>query len=249
MKNILIFAFALITLFSACKKDDSIVIPAPVSKKLTGITYENNQFAPESIEYDAQGRISRYVGSEDILTYTYKNNEVVITEWRVTDNREVFSFKGQLNAAGNITKGSGTSSYNAGTNQTVDYTFEYNASGNMVKKTQNINQGTSIYVFDYIFNGSGDMTEVKVYLNGVYSYGGTWEYDNTKKNKFGLNSEQFYGPNAFTGKPNQHMAIKYTGSTGWFVDMVYTYDNQGYPNSNTLKYSDGDTYKLFYTFE
>ena len=249
MKNISIFAFSLLILFSACKKDDPIQIPEAVSKKLTGFTYENNQYAPETIEYDAQGRVSRYVGSEDITTFTYLGNEVTISEWRLTENREVFNFKGQLNAKGNIYKGSGTAKYIAGTTNQEDYTFEYDANEYMIRETRNINQGASSYVFDYTYNSDGNLSEYKVYYNGDYSYGGSWVYDTSKKEKTGLNWQQFVGPNTFTGKTNQHMAIKYTGNTGWYVDMSYTYDNQGYPSSNTQKYSNGNTSKLFYIFK
>jgi hypothetical protein len=248
MKNISIFAFSLLILFSACKKDDPIQTPAAVSKKLTGFTYENNQYTPETIEYDAQGRVSRYVG-EDIITFTYLGNELKISAWRVDENREVFNFKGQLNAQGNVYKGTATSKYNAGTTNQEEYTFEYDADDFMTRETRNINQGANIYVTDYFYNKDGNMSEYKVYSNGVFSYGGSWVYDTSKKEKSGLNWEQFMGPNTFTGKTNQHMAIKYTGNTGWFVDMSYTYDQQGYPSSSTLNYSNGNKSKYFFIFE
>jgi hypothetical protein len=250
MKNISIFAFSLLVLFSACKKDDSSDLrPAPNSKKLVRMTYNDEQYGPETVEYDAQGRVTKYADDEDVTTFKYEGNEVQINEWRLTENREVFSFKGQLNSKGNLISGSGLSQYNLSAIEQVEFTFEYNAAGYMVRKTRNGNQGANVYVYDYTYNSRGDMTEVKVFLNGVYSYGGTWEYDITRPYKVGLNWEQFNGPNTFTGKPNQHMAVKYTGNTGWYVNMAYTYDNQGYPLSNTLVYSNGNTYKLFYEYE
>lgn len=249
MKNISIFAFSLIILFSACKKNDPVEDPSPVDKKLTALSYDYNQYVPEKIEYHAQGRVSRYVGIEDILSYTYAGSEVTISEWRVSENREVFNFKGQLNSKGNLYTGSATSKYILGITNEDEYTFEYNANDYMVRETQNRNQGAVIYVTDYIYNQDGNMTEFKVYENGVFSYGGVREYDTTKKDRSRLNWDQFIGPNNITGKTNQHMPVKYTASSGWFINMVYTYDNQGYPSSNTLSYSNGNKIILLYEFK
>lgn len=247
MKQISIFALSLIILLSACKKDP-VEVPVEPGKRLVGLSYENSGDAPASIKYDDQGRVIEYKDDEDLSTFIYKGNEVSIKEWRINENREVFNFKGYLNEKGQLYTGTAVSEYNLNNIEQVVYTFEYDASGYMVRKTRNANQGASVFVYEYSY-AHGDMTEYKVYFNGAFNYGGAWEYDLSKQDKSNLNWEQFNGPNKFTGKTNQHLPIKYTGNTGWFANMVYTFDNQGYPTSNTLTYDDGDVIKVLYHFE
>ncbi len=248
MKQISIFALSLLVLFSACKKEDPIEVPVEAGKRLVGISTDGDEGPPSSIEYDDNGRVVKYEDAEDLTRFSYKGNEVSITEWRKTENREVFNFKGLLNAKGQLYYGTAHSSYNLNNVEEQVYTFEYDANGYMIRKTRNGNQGASIYVYEFSYE-HGDMKEYKVYWNGAFNYGGAWEYDLSKQDKTNLNSQQFNGPNKFTGKTNRHLATKYTGNTGWYVNMVYTFDAQGYPSSNTLTYDDGDVIKLHYQFE
>jgi hypothetical protein len=93
------------------------------------------------------------------------------------------------------------------------------------------------------------MTEYKVLRNGIFDWGGKWEYSDTPADKSNLNWEQFSFPNTFTGKTNKLLPSKYTASSGWFVNWTYVLDNQGYPSFFTSMYNDGKTYKYLYTFE
>ncbi|HLP95913.1 MAG TPA: DUF4595 domain-containing protein [Saprospiraceae bacterium] len=244
MKNITIFGLSLLVLLSACKKDDPVI---ETSKKLVKMTNANKASDFIAIEYDAQGRVTKSADESDEVTITYNGNEVKIKEWRTTENREVFSFTGKLNEKGYVTQGIAVSQYNQSSVTGQTFTFEYNNDGYMTKKTRTDSNG-DVYVYEYTYS-KGNMTAYKVYRNGVFDWGGTWEYSDTPADKSNLNWEQFNGPNKFTGKTNKLLPSKYTGSTGWYVNFSYTLDNQGYPTSVTSTYDDGDVYKFLYTFE
>lgn len=255
MKNVSLVALLLLLVFGACKKDD-ILLPEdpaqPAAKRFTGFTYENNKYAPVTIEYDAKGRVTRFDEGEDVSTLTYTGNEVTISELRKDGNRIVLNFKGKLNAQGMITEGAGTSEYNQGQLRQVKYAFEYNAEGYMTKKIQNYDNGTTIYEHRYTYT-NGNLTGFQVLTNGVYEYGGTWEYDTTHEDKMGINWNHFNPANQFTGKTNRNMAVKYIGhrpgTPDWHSTSTYTYDKDGYPVSCAVNVSNGNSYKLLYQFK
>ncbi|MBK8966312.1 MAG: hypothetical protein IPM36_06465 [Lewinellaceae bacterium] len=49
------------------------------------------------------------------------------------------------------------------------------------------------------------------------------------------------------------MATKYTGfrdgKVSWYVDYVYTFDAEGYPESGALAFSSGNAYTVFYKYQ
>jgi len=92
------------------------------------------------------------------------------------------------------------------------------------------------------------MTGFKTYTDGVYNYGGDWEYDSNKLDKTGLSSN-FSSGNTFSGKANKNVAVKYNGSSGWFANYAYTFGNDGYAISSTTTVSNGVSYKYFFKFE
>jgi hypothetical protein len=204
------------------------------------------------LEYDSQGRVTKFSDTEDVSSITYSGNEVQIKEWRNSENRQVLDLKGKLNAQGNITEATGTSEYNKNTIIQIKYTFEYDANGYMIRKIYNANNGATIYDHKYTFKG-GNLSEVKVYLNGVLDYGGLWDYDPLKPDKNDFNWNQFGPPNQFIGKMNKNLAVKYTGTrpdaSSWWVTNNYTLDKEGYPTSCIYKYWNGNTSKIAYDYQ
>jgi hypothetical protein len=247
MKHYAILSLLFLVLLNSCKKDDSIE-PIAVSKKLVKMSFADPASTPYVIEYDAQGRVSRIQEDDDeIITLTYNGNEVKVKAFRTSENREVFSFAGTLNAKGYLVQGTAISQYNISTVTGQTITYEYNQDGYMTKKTIATSQG-DVYVYEYTYS-KGNMTAYKAYRNGNFEWGGTWEYSDTPADKSNLNWEQFNFPNKFTGKTNKLLPSKYMASSGWFVNYNYTIDNQGYATSNTLTFDDGKVNKVFYTFE
>ena len=254
MKHFQLAALLLLTLI-ACNKVDLTepdpTVPTTAPKKLTGISYADNKYLPTLISYDSKGRVVKVDDGDDVSTITYTGNEVHIVEFRKSENREVFNFKGKLNSKGLLTEGGGTASY-SGTVRQEKYTMEYDADGQMTRRIMDFNNGETIYEYRFTYQ-NGNLTGMEVYKNGVYDYSGVWEYDLNTKDWSGLNWNQFNTGNSFTGKTNKNLAKKYTGyrdgKVSWYADYVYTFDTAAYPVTNTVSISNGNKYTLIYEFK
>jgi hypothetical protein len=250
MKNISAFSILMLLVFGACKKDNDTAVA--VAKRLVGFSYEETPSEITKIEYDSQGRVTKFVDTDDVSSIAYTANEVQIQEWRNSENRQVLQLKGKLNIQGNIYEANGTSEYTKNIKIPLKYSFEYNASGYMTRQIYNKNNGETVYEYQYAYNG-GNLSEVKVYLNGVYDRSGIWEYDPLKIEKNDFNSNHFGPPNQFTGKINKNLAVKYTGlrpdNSSWWVTFNYNLDQEGYPVSCFFKYWNGNTSKILYDYQ
>jgi hypothetical protein len=238
----------------ACKKDKETEpeLTVTASKRLVSYVYDYNAGAPAVIKYDDKGRVVYFKDDDsDEANITYNGSEVRIKIKRLSENRDVFNFVGQLNAAGNLKEGSAAATYNANDLQQVQYKFEYNSSGQLTRKIETYSDGI---VYDNTFNyKNGNMESFKVLKNGAYSYGGTREYDPVKLDKSGLNWELGV-PNTFTGKPNKNLQVKYTslnenGTVKWFSTHENTLDSEGYLSKSTVNISSGNKYSVTYQFK
>jgi len=254
MRNTTVISLLLLVLFGACKKDnDTKPTPTPsISKRLVGYYYDNNPSASAIIKYDDKGRVIYFKDDEsDEATITYNGSEVRIKIKRLSENRDVFNFVGQLNSAGKITEGSAASSYNANALQQVQYKFEYNASGYLTRKLQTYSNG-EVYDHTFVYK-NGNLESFKVLQNGAYSYGAAYEYDATKLEKSGL-SWELGVPNTFSGKPSKNVSVKYTalredGSVNWFSTHANTLDSEGYVTKVETTISNGNKYSTFFQYK
>lgn len=253
MRNTTIIALLLLVVFGACKKDnDTKPQPTPtIAKRLASFQYDYAA-SPSVIKYDDKGRVIYFKEDDsDEATITYNGSEVRIKIKRLSENRDVFNFVGQLNAAGNIKEGSAASSYNANALQQVQYKFEYNASGQLTKKTQTYSNG-EVYEYTFVYK-NGNQESFKALKNGAYDHGGAYEYDASKLDKSGLGWELGV-PNTFSGKPNKNLSVKYTslnedGTTRWFSTLTNTLDSDGYLSKTDVNSSNGNKYAVTYQFK
>lgn len=190
MKPSQLAALLLLAALTACHKDDQTQpgpgnpTPQQTTKKLVGFTYQGVDINPLVIKYDAKGRVIHQSDGEDITDVSYTNNEVHIVSKRTSVNSVVYNFTGKLNAQGFVTEGSAVSAFN-GIPRNVVYTFEYDAAGYLKRVISNYSAGESIYDYRYTYK-NGDMANFEVYVNGVYDYGGAWEYDQNTEDRSGL---------------------------------------------------------------
>lgn len=254
MRNTTIIALLLLVLFGACKKDnDTKPEPTPtVAKRLVSYQYDYNPGVSTLIKYDDKGRVIYFKDDDsDEAVVTYTGNELRVKIKRLSENRDVFNFVGQLNAAGYVKEGSAASSYNANALQQVQYKFEYNASGQLTRKTQTYSNGD---VYDYTYKyKDGNLESFKVLLNGAYSHGAAYEYDPAKLDKTGLGWELGL-PNTFSGKPSKNHSVKYTslredGTVSWFSTLENTLDSEGYLSKIAVNSSNGNKYTVTYQYK
>lgn len=254
MKNIQIVFALMLGFLAACNKEDQPGLPSdPAPETTKRLALMTNETLPENwfkLQYDSQGRVVLAEDDEDKYTVTYTGNKIHVVNFRKTENQVVFDFTGQLNAQGNIVSGSGVSRYTQEYQE--KHSFTYDAEGRLTQKVLDRNDGEMVYTFKYFYKNA-NLDSFDVYVNGVYDYGGAYEYYSDKADKSGMNWEQFDIPNTFTGKVNTNMASKYTGyrdgKESWHVDFSYQFDADGYPVESQSKYSNGNIYKFSYKYE
>lgn len=200
MKNIQILTILLFSFLVACHKEDQPeTLPEPGPDTVKRLALMTNETLPENwlkLKYDNKGRVILSEDDEDKYTVTYTGNEIHVVNFRKTENQVVFDFTGKLNAQGNIISGTGTSNYTQLYQE--KHSFEYDAAGNMTKKVLDRNNGEIVYTYQYMYK-NGNLEGYDVYVNGVYDYGGRFEYYTDKIDKSGLNWNHFDTPNNFTG--------------------------------------------------
>lgn len=255
MKQALVLFLSATAIFlNACHKDDSTPTP-PVTKtgKLLISTTYSGVFQPVTLKYDAQGRLVQVEDDEDRDTYTFKGDSVFIKEFRKTENRYVYDFKGKMDAKGRIISGKASASYVINSPYVATFAFEYDAQGYMVKQITDRSDQYD-YVYEYTHQ-NGDMVKSRVYLNGALQYGADYEYYTDMANKTGLEGNKFYGyQNGLTGTPSQHLMKKATGindkgESGWTAGYTYQLDADGYPASAKGTSSSFGDYQIFYSYQ
>lgn len=258
MKYLSIISIAVLTLLSACQKDpstspnDTTTPQGPTTaKRLVRIDYVGLNSYPQTYAYDSQGRIVKADDGEDVATFQYNGNEVTISEWRKEEAREVFKFKGKLNAAGNLEDGTATSNYSKSFVYQQKHNYEYNADGFLSKATMTRDNGEK-YEYQYFYN-KGNLIRQDNYRNGVLDYAFHYEYGSGNPNKMGFNVYAFVPGNNFLGKKATEMPVKYTLKRPGVADQVstytYTVDAAGYVTSQKVYDAQGRTFEVLYRFE
>lgn len=248
MKHLIFIAFLALILAPSCKKDNTNPI-----KTLTSIEYQySDDTSTVQYTYDEQGRLLTANDGENQVTYAYANDEITIREWRNSENREVFYFKGTLDANGHLSSGTATSKYSANTTYEQTHEYEYDANGYLVKaRIQRANNQS--YAYRYYYTG-GNLTKYEFYTNDVLSSYYTYEYTSGNPEHSSLpNVSTFVPENTFMGKTSAQKPVKYTrirsGSADESTTNTYTTDEDGYVVKQTSVPSNGTAYTVFYHFE
>ncbi len=251
MKHLIFIAFVALVLTPSCKKDNSI---QPASKKiLTGIEYQySSDTSYAYFTYDQQGRVLTGSDGEDTSTFQYNGNEVTIVEWDSVENREVFSFKGTLNANGLLAGGNATSKYSPNYVYQQQHQYEYDANGYMTKASIQRDNNTN---FEYRFSyTNGNLTQMDSYnkdgLTNTYLY----EYNGNNPVKTNIVWLNYFLPaNTITGKNSAQNPTKITRKRTNAPDEVttyaYTLDADGYVVRQNVQLPDGTTYNVLYHYE
>lgn len=257
MKYLQMAAAALLLVMGACQKDPSTdpstaqSKPPAKAKQLMAIEYRGLNSSGATFEYDSKGRVTKVADGEDVATYKYTGNEVEISEWRIAENREVFKFKGKLNADGNLYEGTATSNYSQSFVYQQKHTYEYTTDGYLAKATMSRDNG-DLYEYIYHYKG-GHLIRQDNYRNGALDYAFYWEYSSGNPDKSGLNVYAFVPTNKCLGKPGTELWTKYTLKRPGVADQVttatYTVDAAGYATVQKVNDAQNRTYEVLYRYE
>lgn len=252
MKKLFIVLSALVMLAS-CKKEKTT--PPPIQtggKNLIKYSIPSSPYE-ETYEYDAMGRLIKMDEQNgDLYTFTFSGNSVHIKEIRKPENNRVVSdLTCTVDAQGRIISGTGTQQFQQNNPQTVQFNYEYNADGYLVKLTKDYSTNTDLmYIYNYT---GGDLVEEKHYENGQFKSYMLYEYYLDKPNKQPEAPQYTIGPatRVLEGKPNAHLLKNgkffwANNTPGWTFNRSYTLDPDGYPTKMTVTGSAWNFEGFFY---
>lgn len=251
MKHLIFIAFMALTLAPSCKKEDTPPTFAS-NKLLTSIEYQySDDTSSVEYTYDNKSRVITSDDGDDQVTYEYTNNEVIIKEWRTSENREVFYFKGTLDANGYISAGTATSKYSPNFTYQQQHTYEYDANGYLTKATILRDNGQK-YEYRYTFSG-GNLMKQESFTNDVLDVYFLYEYASGYPNNTKLSSTSHFLPvNTLMGKNSAQKNVKFTRVRPGVPDdstvNSYTTDADGYVVRQNSVQLNGSTYTVLYHY-
>lgn len=254
MKSVFFSAIALMgILLSSCNKEVTTPGPVPANEKkqLVKQISSGNYADTVNYQYDAQGRVTKVIYSEDVFTLTYNSNSFTVKDFRPVENRLVLDATATLDVSKRVVKLNGNAAYVANSPYTTEHTYTYGQSANLLEITDVRSNGV---VIKNVYTWSnGDITRNDVLINGVLKYYTTYEYFNLD-DITGIDLYRFNcAVTGVTGVNSKHLVKKattsYTDNTpSFFVDYMYTLDSQGYPVKLETKNSYGDQLKFVYSY-
>lgn len=239
MKSALLIAGVIaIALNTGCKKNETDPNDGGTTKLLQ--KYTSTQYHDTiSFGYNTIGQMIRSEGSEDRSTFEFTGNQLTYKEFRKTENRTTATATFNVNAQGNVVSGQGTFSYNLNAPYTAQFTFEYDGSGNLIKRTDARSDGNT-WSYEFTWT-NGDITTIKWINNGALYLTQTIAYYTDKEDKNKVDWDKFLsGTNSFFGNSNSHLrkhqqVVFAPGST---VTQEYSYDYtlgaDGYPTMSEV---------------
>jgi YD repeat-containing protein len=252
MKKI-ISSLAVLVILASCKKEKTESPVQPAEKRVTGISYTNFNSSNQKISYDNAGRIIKLENDVTLFTYEFNGNSVLFKNFRKNENRYTAEVTGTLDSKGRLISGTGTFSYQPNSPYTSQLSFEYDASGYLVKETMNNSNG-QIYVYEFTYT-NGDVTKINNYFNGQLQFVEDYEYFTDKPDKTNLEVYKFdWYTNGLFGKTNQHLVKSGIGKNAnvinpsWTNTYSYDLDGEGYPVKTTINSSSWGIYYLNYSY-
>jgi len=254
----LLTAFVIVFTIARCKKEKiTEPVPAPfVSGKLLkqiDILYSNGNTYFYKFNYDVQKRVIGSESKEDIITQSYPDGKIEVTEFRKSLNRIVGQTTANIGSTGKVYKQTGEYNYN-GTPFNSITDVEYDNSGYPVSVVETRNDG-SIAKYEYTIQ-NGNIIKIKHSFNGAEVYTDSFEYYADKSDKINIVNVYFstyWVQNEF-GKKSVNMIksrkTTYPGTSSVnTLDYSYEIDAQGYIIKANVIHSNGLSRTETYTWQ
>lgn len=221
-----VLAFVLITMVGGCKKKEADALNFRMASHYTfnGFNHIYSTFV-----YDEQGRISKILGAPLYAFITYSGDSAFYKEYRVSDNGLNSSFSIKLGAAGRFMNDD-------------FYNYEYNSSGQVVKRSYISNPSTyTVYNWQ-----DGNMVKEDNYVAGVISSSYDYIFYTDKPNTAKWN--YFYsGIDCFFAPVNKNLIKRFPAND---VDCTYEIGENSLPEKMTIIYNTAGIVRTnTYTYE
>ena len=114
--------------------------------------------------FDHANHVTKEESANQISSYEFVKDSVIIREFNKDENRFVYEFRGRVDASNRLVSGIANSSYIPTAPDTVDHSFHYNKDGFLTKE-ERISTASDIFSIEYEYKDN-QLNKVFTYSNG-----------------------------------------------------------------------------------
>lgn len=133
---LLVAILAITFIYVSCNKHTIQKSTGNINKVLSGWEHSANSELRTQLSFDETRNVVKEETGNDISSYEFAGDSLIIREFNKEENRYVYEFKGKLNNQKRLVSGIATSSYITTTPDTVHHMFEYNKEGYLLTETR-----------------------------------------------------------------------------------------------------------------
>lgn len=213
---------------SKVQRENPVIQRSLVKWESTGDSASSTQLVK-----DSQGRITSMENKVELNRFQFSTDSILLTEYSKTDNRIVYAFKGKLDSAGKLIRGTAIVGYGAHGTDTVQHRFEYDNQGYLVKESRDYGKAGT-YIITYLYE-AGDAIRISTWYNNELYNTKELEYYTDKDNLTGLEDFKFRkNMNELVGNTSKHLVKKITsvarnGKLNYSFNFEYETDDEGLP--------------------
>lgn len=184
---------------------------------------------------DNEGRITTVENHEEINSFRFWEDSVLLTEYAKAGERIVYTFKGRLDSTRKLISGLAVATYNVYAPDTIQHHFQYNTGGYLIKEIRDYGKAGT-YVIAYEYKGS-DAVKIITWFNNERTNTKVLEYYKGKPNLTGLEDFKFRkNINNLTGNSSSHLVKQITSTAGnGKLNYAFTYEYETDPEGLPVK--------------
>src|SRR5688500_2413475 len=126
---LLVAILAITFIYMSCNKHTIQKSSGNINRVLSGWSHSTNPELRTQFFFDETRNIVKEETENDISSYQFMQDSVIIREFNKEENRYVYEFMGKLDNQQRLVSGTATSSYFISAPDTVNHFFEYNKEG------------------------------------------------------------------------------------------------------------------------
>ena len=229
---LLVAVLAITFIYVSCNKHTVQNYTGNINKVLSGWEHSTDPASRTQLSFDEGRNVIKEETGNDISSYQFVNDSLIIREFSKEENRYVYEFAGRLDNQKRLVSGIATSSYITSTPDTIQHFFEYNKEGFLVTEKR-ISASSDTFRIQYEYEANV-VKKVLTYSDTVlYNTKEFTYYDNElsytlpEETKFRKNINNLVGR-------SEHKLVKKIVSTGrngrqkYMANYEYQMDANGY---------------------
>lgn len=229
---LLVAILAITFIYVSCNKHTIQKSTGDINKVVSGWAHSSNSGLRTELSFDQARNIVKEETDNDISTYQFVNDSIIIREFDKEENRCVYQFAGKIDSQKRLVRGIATSSYITTAPDTVHHFFEYNKEGYLLTETRRSSSSDTFLVRyeyeDIVMKKVTTFSNSTVYNTKEFTY-----YDNELSYSLPEETKFRKNLNNLVGHSNQKLVKKIvsTGKNGkekYISNYEYQMDANGY---------------------